>query len=113
MKTIGILLLCLLAASTQVNGALTTEGANTFIKEWLSLMHTTFAENTFSESESAAMKNIYADNVEWDWVGGQKGKGTRAEFNKMLGDSWGAMSKAFLPSNEFVNIDTKTKVFAT
>ena len=93
----------LLSASAKLFKPLTFEEGNKIAQDFMASMTTGFRANDFT-----AQKSMMASSMTWQWSGDVSGKGTQAEYYRVLEGSWQAIVSEFLPSNVFTVVDTAT-----
>lgn len=80
---------------------LTAEEGEKLAADYMASLKKCFAANDFT-SQHAMM----ADHAAWDWRGGIKGSGSKAEYSVLAG-SWQPLVSAFLPTNVNVVSDVR------
>ena len=55
---------------------------------------------------------MFADTIEWDWTGPQKGKGTKEALVKEMADTWGSMVSSFTPGDVIITVDPDASLVA-
>ena len=55
---------------------------------------------------------MFADTIEWDWTGPQKGKGTKEALVKEFADTWGSMVSSFTPGDVIITVDPDASLVA-
>ena len=93
MRTALSLLLLTSAAS-----ALTTAQGTDVAHKFTDAMTETLASGSMAKMS----EELFSDEVEWSWAGGQAGKGPKADLVKEFAGSWGAMVSAFLPATHYM-----------
>ena len=68
---------------------------------FMDTLSTGFASNDFS-----AQRDLFADDVTWEWSGGVEGSGSRDEYFDTLAHTWQPLVSRFEPANVMVVVDT-------
>ena len=57
-------------------------------------------------------EELFAEEIEWRWAGGQNGKGPPSALVEEFRNTWGTMVSAYLPSIHHISVDTNVNKIA-
>eukprot|EP00940_MAST-03C_sp_MAST-3C-sp2_P002501 g2501.t1 len=104
MMMIGLVVTMIGAA----RGSITVSQGEAFGQRAIQAMSETLAKGSMKDMA----QELFAEEIEWRWAGGQNGKGSPSALVEEFGNTWGAMVSAFLPSIHHISVDTNVNKIA-